>query len=482
MSDRAEFRERIAFVLLVLVLPVSLYAAGGETRPADVVTVQVAAKPVWNCGEEPHPWVIWRAPTGGKVASPAVAGDRILIGSNNEAHGNDAAPGGGFGVMMCFSASNGDFLWQTRHARLGLRRNDLPGTPIGSRPAIDGDRAYYVSNRGELVCVALSSRSSAEVPHVEATPGGIIWKLDMPSSLGVEKIDAPDIGNPLCSPLVVDDFVYCVTGNGGDFDGIRAPDAPSFLAANKLTGKIVWTSNAPGKNIVYGQWSSPALAVVSGRKQIVFPGGDGYLYGFQPQTGEQLWKIDLGGPVSAGDKNYRGLGRRNFFVGAPVVHGDTVYVGLDQIPEDNLMKTRRPVFAVNLEARGGSTVPHIKWTFDYKTFDGTTAAVAVTDDRVYVVSRSGRLFALDAAQGNPIWLCDLQEPAALFSAPVVHSDRLYVTGEQGLFVVALKPQPHYLGRFEFGQGLQNNSPAFVDDRIYFGSRGYLWCLKSPPVN
>ena len=133
---------------------------------------------------------------------------------------------------------------------------------ISSTPFIDKDRVYYVSNRGELCCLKVAD-------------GKIVWMLDMPKTLGVFRRDPNDAGNLAPSPIVVGDIVYCITGNGAD-DGYReppAPDAPSFLAVDKFTGKVIWFSR-PGKNVRYGQWSTPALATVDGAAEILFPGGD----------------------------------------------------------------------------------------------------------------------------------------------------------------------------------------------------------------
>ena len=64
---------------------------------------------------------------------------------------------------------------------------------------------------------------------------------------------------------------------------LPAPDAPSFIAMDKNTGKVLWTDNSPGTNILHGQWSSPAYAVLGGQPQVIFAGGDGWVYSFDPQ-------------------------------------------------------------------------------------------------------------------------------------------------------------------------------------------------------
>ena len=58
---------------------------------------------------------------------------------------------------------------------------------------------------------------------------------------------------------------------------------------NKKTGKVAWEDGSPADKILHGQWSSPTLATVNGLLQAFFPGGDGWVYGFNAQTGAQLW-------------------------------------------------------------------------------------------------------------------------------------------------------------------------------------------------
>ena len=76
------------------------------------------------------------------------------------------------------------------------------------------------------------------------------------------------------SPVVWEDLVFVGTSNGRDSsdEKVIAPKAPSFLAVNKDTGKVVWQDNSPGEGILHGQWSSPALGLVDGVQQAVFAG------------------------------------------------------------------------------------------------------------------------------------------------------------------------------------------------------------------
>src|SRR5262249_13206059 len=80
--------------------------------------------------------------------------------------------------------------------------------------------------------------------------------------------------------------------------------------------------------IIEGQWANPAYADVNGKPQVIFPGGDGYLYGLEPKSGDMIWKFRCSPKPG---KNDRGI--RPYFVATPVVHGNKVYVGVGAYPE-----------------------------------------------------------------------------------------------------------------------------------------------------
>ena len=87
----------------------------------------------------------------------------------------------------------------------------------------------------------------------------------------------------------MDDIIYTCTSNGQDWthSNIPSPNAPSFLALDKKTGKFLGEDDAGiGPHILHGQWGSPTLAEVNGKKQIVFGGGDGWCYSFDAKPVE----------------------------------------------------------------------------------------------------------------------------------------------------------------------------------------------------
>src|SRR5262249_22692637 len=135
---------------------------------------------------------------------------------------------------------------------------------------------YYVTPSCEVICA-------------DADKGEVLWRYDMMKELKVIPLHC---GN--CSPLVVGDRLFVMTGNGrdeGEIPKVPSPTAPSFIALDKNSGNLVWQSNLPGENIIAGQWSNPALATLGGKQQVIFAGGDAVVYSLDPETGNVIWKF-----------------------------------------------------------------------------------------------------------------------------------------------------------------------------------------------
>ena len=303
---------------------------------------------------------------------------------------------------MCFRESDGKFLWQAVADKLDAGKdNDWPEQGICSSPAVEGKRLYYVTNRGELVCLDTEGflDGKNDGPYQDETHKGpadadIIWKLDMMKELGVLQHNMAN-----SSPVVWDDLVFVETSNGRDesSEKVPSPRAPSFLAVNKNTGKVVWQDNSPGDRILHGQWSSPALGEVNGVMQVFFPGGDGWLYGFNARTGEKLWKFDLNPKDAVWPKT------RNDGIATPVFHGGQVYHG--HRPGSRERRGRRSHVRIDPAKRGDITETGRVWHYDKIRRSISTAAVA--DGLVYIADFSGFLHCLDAATGKPYWTYDM---------------------------------------------------------------------------
>lgn len=415
---------------------------------------------------------------GSEAGALGMSGDRILVGAADWRAGSRA------GIMTALDSS-GRLLWRARHPTLRRRGNDM-GQAIHSQPCFDGNRAYYLSNRGELMCVDVEGFRDGknDGPFKGEKDQGaedvdIVWKIDLMEELGVYKREAGDVGNAIPSPIVLGDLVFCVTAHGivvtsGDAD----PKPPSFLAVHKLTGKIAWSSNAPGADIIYGQWSSPVSAKVNGADQVIFPGGDGFLYGFEPATGKQLWKLDchIPGALDQHKDDFRlswRLHARFFFHGKPVVHEDMLYVALNDSIES---RVPLPLLAIHLAEPGGQ--PRIVWKFDDLAFKGTLTSAVVDGGLLFVTDADLTLFALDAKSGREWWRAKLEDGAGYFASPAVYRGRVYAAGETTVTVFEAAREKKCLGQYEFGASYPS-TPQFAGDQMFIAAGEYVYALRLP---
>ena len=106
----------------------------------------------------------WVADLGSQTYGNAtVAGGRVFVGTNNELL-RDPKQAGDRGVLMAFKQDTGEFLWQNTHEKVSAGRvNDWPFQGVASSRLVEGDRYYYVSNRGEVMCLDVEGfRDGAE--------------------------------------------------------------------------------------------------------------------------------------------------------------------------------------------------------------------------------------------------------------------------------------------------------------------------------
>jgi outer membrane protein assembly factor BamB len=415
-------------------------------------------------------WVVWKAELGSRAyGGPIVAGGKVFVGTNNERPRNkrdtttnkekEVEPIDK-SILMVFEEKTGKFLWQAVYDKLpnGLV-TDWPKEGLCSTPTVEGNRVYYVSNRCTVVCADVDGFANGNdgiqtEKYKDPTDADIIWEYDMLKSLDV----FPHNMSAGC-PLIVGDILYTVTANGVDENHLNLPSplAPSFVAIEKKTGKLVWQSNLPGKNIMHGQWSNPVYGEINGVKQVIFPGGDGWLYSFTPDKGELLWKFDANPKFTVYDLG--GTGNRNDFIGTPVVHDNKVYIGVGQDPEHSggianfycIALTKKGDISKHLETRekgpdgkekiGEKPNPNScelwrygwddprKWApRDFK-FGRTMSTACIVDDVVYISELTGYLHCLDAKTGEHFWQYDTK--TTIWGSPYFVDGKIFLAAENG---------------------------------------------------
>ena len=403
----------------------------------------------------------WKVELGSRAyGGPIISQGKVLVGTNNERPRNqrDVADGAPIdkGIVMCFEEATGKFLWQAVHDKLSAGIvHDWTHEGVCATPLVEGNRVYYTSNRCTVVCLDLNGMADGnqgmqDEQYKTETDADFIWEVDM---IGDYKVFPHNM--TAASPLLVGDILFIVTANGVDEGhlNIPAPQAPSFMALDKTTGKVLWTSNDPGTKIMHGQWSNPCYAEIKDVRQVIFPGGDGWLRAYVPETGELIWKCDC----NHKDAKYElgGTGTRNDFIGTPVVDDGLVYIGLGQDPEhfsgvsnfwciDPSKATEKGMdISPELGEWGKPGTPNpnsgIVWSFGGKAegqfaprdfvFGRTMSSASVIDGVVYIAELQGFIHCLDAKTGKKFWQYDTK--GAIWGSTYYVDGKVYLATEVG---------------------------------------------------
>ena len=405
--------------------------------------------------------VRWTAPLGSQsYCTPIVAGGRVYIGTNNE-RPRDPKHRGDRGVLMCLDERDGRLLWQLVVPKLSADLDDpyLDWPEIGhsSEPTIKGDRAYTLTNRGEIVCLDVRGMANGndgpyrdEAKHlaprgtspVEPGPldADILWLCDLVKEAGIRTHDQVH-----GSILVDGDLLYVNSCNGVDntHRTVRTPDAPSLVVLDKKTGRLVACDGLKlGPKTFHCTWSSPAMGTVGGKKLVFFGGPDGVCYALEPlaelppegkvATLKNAWKFDCD-PDAPKENVHRFVQNRregpSEILGMPVFVDGRVYVTAGG---DLWWGKRRSVLkCIDASGEGDITRTNQVWSYDMPR--ETTSTPAVYDGMVFTADCGGNIHCVDAENGKPLWTH--KADGDIWGSPMVADGRVYVGTRRGEFVV-----------------------------------------------
>ena len=412
--------------------------------------------------------VKWVAALGStSYGNPVIADGKIFIGTNNDLmRAPDVA--GDKGIVMAFRESDGKFLWQMVHDKLESGQvNDWPFQGICSSPTVDGDRLYYVTNRGEVVALDTEGFLDGEndgsfTDEVRAgeVDGDVVWSFDM-----IGQLDVFPHNMTSSSPAVYGDLVIVNTSNGRDEEGyLPSPHAPDLIALDKHTGKLVWRAAPLGEQILHGQWSSPAMAEIDGVMQVVIGQGDGWVRGFEVTTGSMLWEFDTN-PL---DAEYPRT--RNNIISTPVIWDNKVFVANGQDPENG--EGRGRLHAINATKRGNITESGLVWRVEEIRRSLSTAAIH--DGLLYLADFSGFFRCFDVNTGEEVWMYDTF--AAVWGSPLVADNKVYLGDEDGdVIVLRAGREMEELAEMNLGNAVYG-APVVANSVLYINTRSQLYAL------
>ncbi len=547
--------------------------------------------------------------------NPVVANGQVYVGTNNGAGNLKRYPANvDLGVLVCFDEKDGKFLWQHSNEKLPTGRvHDWPLQGVCATPMVEGERLWYVSNRGEVVCLdtqgfyddkdngpvtneparlfdimknedpakdqlagvlaalkqgkmspvlaADFEAAGLEVPaEAKVTADGanfkitftsksgvprevqlemagpklsaykllntddkdeadVIWRLNMMKELGVSQHNMCS-----CSVTSAGDLLFVNTSNGVDEGHVNlpSPGAPSFVALDKNTGKVIWTDGSPGENVLHGQWSSPTYAVLGGVPQVLFGAGDGWLYSFRADSGtdsghpELLWKFDCNPKKSK--YVLGGRADRNHLIGTPVVYDGLVYIGVGEDPEHGegvghlwcIDPTKRGDVSIEVvynrkdpskpiphkrmqacvEEDGDFTKPNpnsaMIWHYAgydangngkiefEETMHRTCGTATIKDGLLFIADFSGLFHCLDAKTGIPYWTHDML--AAAWGSSLIVDGKVYVGDEDGdISVFKLSKDMELLAENLMSSSVYS-TPVVANNTLFIADKDHLFAI------
>jgi outer membrane protein assembly factor BamB len=356
--------------LLLLLLPATLLAADIWPQFRGPERSGVAPGKAWPesfAGLKP----LWRVDLDKGFPGPVVSEDKVFVA---ETANTDTE------VVRALDRKTGKEIWRASwpgkiSVPFYAKRS---GDWIRATPSFDGETLYVAGM--EEVLVALDAKTGRER-----------WRVDFPKRFGTAK---PEFGFA-SSPLV-------------DGEAIFVQAANSFVKLNKRTGATVWRIlPVAGGVMESGAFSSPALAMLAGRRQVLVQARV-HLHGVDPETGEVLWTQEV--------PNYRGM---NILM--PTTFGDTVFTSTHRIDS----------FAYQVSKAGVKPL----WTNKAKGYMSTPV---ILDGYAYLHLTNQRFTCINLRNGETTWTT---EPFGQYWSMAVRNGKILALDEGGkLLLIRANPE------------------------------------------
>ena len=227
------------------------------------------------------------------------------------------------------------------------------------------------------------------------------------------------------------------------FDG---SDHQYVVALDKHTGKTVWRTprsidfqdlNPDGKPKADGDFrkafATPQIVTVDGRPIMVSLGSKG-VYGYDPRTGEEIWRVVERGSHSGSTRPVAGHG----LVFVPM--------GFDAAQ----------LLAIRPDGKGDVAASHVAWRFGKGA--PSKPSILLVGDLIFMVNDGGIVGALDAKSGEMVWRGRIE--GTYSASPIVAGGRIYAFNEDGKTTV-----------LEAGREFKVLAENFLRRRLHVVARG-----------
>lgn len=370
----------------------------------------------WNETEN----VAWKTAIPGRGwSSPVIWHEQIWL--------TTATPDGKEMFAVCVDRATGQIV---RSVKVFDTPNPEPVAVVNSyaspTPAIEADRLYAHYGTYGTACL-------------DTATGQILWTR--------RDLNCDHHEGPGSSPILFENLLIV---------HVDGRDVQYVVALDKQTGKTVWKTN---RSVDYSQYMinlhkafcTPQVITSGGRLQLISPGSMATM-GYDPRTGEELWKV-----------RYRGWS----MVPRPLFgHGLIFFINDYERPE---------LWAVRPDGQGDVTDTHVAWTI--RRGMPRQPSLLLIGDLLHMVSDDGVVCAIDARTGAEVWKDRLD--GSYSASPIYADGRIYFFNRDAVTTV-IEPGRQFrvlaVNRLDREQVMA--SPAVAGKAFFLRTRTHLYRIET----
>lgn len=237
-------------------------------------------------------------------------------------------------------------------------------------------------------------------------------------------------------------------------------DEPSYVfALNAADGKKLWHVERPtdAEHETPDAYTTPTVAEVGGKKQIVVSGG-AYITGHDPENGRELWR---GGGLNPGNsRNYR-------VISSPLARDGMIFA-----------PTRvSPFLAFRAGGSGDITTSHLAWKWTDKGAPDVPTPVS-DGERLYMADDQGAITCVNAKTGERIYGPEQTGIGRTSGSPILADGKIYLTSESTeTAVVEAGPKFRLMAKNTLDGSYTLSTPAIVEGEIFLRTGTHLYCIS-----
>jgi outer membrane protein assembly factor BamB len=358
----------------------------------------------WNLSTGKN--ILWKVPVPRKgYNSPVINGNKVFFSGADETARE----------LFCYELNSGKQLW-----KLGAK--NIPGSPAQAPKTTDdtGLAASTVATNGKVVCAIFGT-------------GDVICADMDGKQLWAKNIGVPDNSYGYASSLLIFGNSLII-----QYDN---RNVKKVMSLNLENGNQRWAKERLEKN---PSWSSPAMAIVNNKAQLILVGNP-FVTSYNPNTGEENWRVEaMSGEPVPGAAYSNGIifaaAEYATMVAINATDGTELWRTDEFLPEiaspvatkDFVLIATSYGVVASFNAQTGEMLKSMEFNTDFN------ASPILADGKIYLVCTDGKVFIL-SAKGNFSLINSFETKEKTFATPAFTDKKIVIKTEKSIYCVAAEP-------------------------------------------